>query len=69
MVVQLGQRNRACIARFLLCVGRLERRGDVLAMDPALMEEMLQYMFKVHAHTHARALSLCLWMCVFLLLL
>ena len=35
---------QACIARLMLCVRRLEQRGDVVAMDPAVLEEMLHHL-------------------------
>ena len=40
-------RQRACVAQLLLCIWRLKRRGDVVAMDPAVLEEMLEMVPKV----------------------
>lgn len=33
---------QACVARLMLCVRRLEERGETIVMDPAVLEEMLQ---------------------------
>ncbi len=40
-------RQRACVAQLLLCIWRLARGGDVVAMDPAVLEEMLEMVPKV----------------------
>lgn len=37
-----SKKQKACVGRLLLCVRRLERGGDVVVMDPAVLEEMLE---------------------------
>ena len=57
-----SKQQRKCVARFLLCVWRLGRRGNVVIMDPAVLEEMLEQLREVctlrthvaHARTRAR---------------
>lgn len=45
--VKWSKRQRECVVRLLLCVWRLERRGDVVTMDPAVLEEMLEQLREV----------------------
>lgn len=42
--VEFSTARQACIARLMLCVRRLERSGGVVAMDPAMLEEMLHFL-------------------------